>query len=380
MAKFDFFNQKYLLSEIIEGFTDGNIKNFNGDKDFLEFIIYYGFASCLIGDDINQELKEAFENVDGFLNLALLDEYDIRGKKLYKLYEVCEKDKLKFMQTLYHIGRISVPLPNRFTKEEVLTNLALDNPVDFIDDTIKFLDGTNPREKFDYKERISPYDEESFNSIKAYSQDLRCSLINRINEEIKKEKSSLPMLPNIKTYAEEQKEIDDEINSKKVPNDYEINVNNLFFGKHSLNLGGGVINMNISLVSWFENMNIRVGNYFIFRSIPTGDYFLIDSSGKVFIPDKPIKASGISILPTCPVKSVDIAQIKTIFEESIQKLSENPIENEIELLDIKGLLEIIDNNGFIKVSELGYYEKVTRKCYEIAYGVIFKTENEPPKL
>lgn len=214
--------------------------------------------------------------------------------------------------------------------------------------------------------------------VKAYSQNLRYSLIKRINAKIKESDSKLDLLPEIKTYEQEQKELDEEINTKKVPNDYAIDVNNLFFGKYTSNLGGGIINLNFNLVSWFENMNMRISNYFVFRSVPSGDYCMINEEGKIYIPDKPIENNSISILPTSPIKFVDIASVKHILEESLKKL--DPIEDEETLLGVKGLLELIDNNVTITVSELENYEPIISQCYEMLFGKMFNHEDETPKL
>ena len=128
MAKFDFLNQNYSLEEIIDGLTDGDIANFKNDEDFLNFLIYYSLGNML-GGDIDEELKEKYADFEGLLNLALLDEYDIRGKKLYQIYEMCGKDKIKFIQTLFHIGRFASPNINKFSKDEVLTNMAFEQPL-----------------------------------------------------------------------------------------------------------------------------------------------------------------------------------------------------------------------------------------------------------
>ena len=375
MAKFDFLNQNYTLEEIIDGLTDGNIENFKNDEDFLNFLIYYSLGNMLEGD-IDKELKEKYADFEVLLNIALLDEYDIRGKRLYQIYEICGKDKIKFIRTLFHIGRYFAPNINKFSKDEVLTNLELVQPVDFIDESIMFPDGTDPKKVIE-KGRISIYDKD-YEMVKAYSQNLRYSLIKRINARIKESNSKLDMLLEIKTYEQEQKELNDEINSKKVPNEYAIDVNNLFFGKYTSNLGGGIINLNFNLVSWFENMNMRIGNYFVFRSVPSGDYCLIDESGKIYIPDKQIETNGISILPTSPIKYVDIASVKHILEESLKKL--DPIEDEEILLGVKGLLELIDNNVTITVAELENYEPIIRQCFEMSFGKIFEQDSDVPKL
>lgn len=178
MARFDFLNNSYTLEEIIDGLTDGNIANFKNDEDFLNFLIYYSLGNMLEGE-IDEELKEKYADFEGLLNIALLDEYDIRGKKLYQIYEMCGKDKTKFIRILFHIGRLGTLNINKYSEDEVLTNMALEQPVDFIDESILFSDGTDPKTVVE-PGRISIYDKD-YDMVKAYSQNLRYSLIKRIN-------------------------------------------------------------------------------------------------------------------------------------------------------------------------------------------------------
>ena len=105
---------------------------------------------------------------------------------------------------------------------------------------------------------------------------------------------------------------------------------------------------------------------------------MINEEGKIYIPDKPIENNSISILPTSPIKFVDIASVKHILEESLKKL--DPIEDEETLLGVKGLLELIDNNVTITVSELENYEPIISQCYEMLFGKMFNHEDETPKL
>ena len=210
--------------------------------------------------------------------------------------------------------------------------------------------------------------------VKAYSQNLRYSLIKRINAKIKESDSKLDLLPEIKTYEQEQKELDEEINTKKVPNDYAIDVNNLFFGKYTSNLGGGIINLNFNLVSWFENMNMRISNYFVFRSVPSGDYCMINEEGKIYIPDKPIENNSISILPTSPIKFVDIASVKHILEESLKKLDPIEDEDEFEIDEkekVKERFESRYNLLNLMLSSCGYRQLDARNPFDwmILYAI-----------
>ena len=154
MPKFDFFNNDYPFNEIIDGIIDGDMKNINNDQDFLDFIIYYAF-----GKEINGELNKKYEKYiecDGVLNFVLIDHYDLLGKKLYKLYEMCDKDKIKFIRLCHHIGKYA-GFRNTFSKEEILTNLALKEPVDFIDENLLLPNGEKPEFLFQYT-RYFPYD------------------------------------------------------------------------------------------------------------------------------------------------------------------------------------------------------------------------------
>ena len=41
MLTLDFNNKSYSLGEIVDSYTGGTIDNFQGDEDFLEFLISY---------------------------------------------------------------------------------------------------------------------------------------------------------------------------------------------------------------------------------------------------------------------------------------------------------------------------------------------------
>lgn len=344
----------------IEEIVDGLVGNSNCKND----ISYINILTKLVDKSID---------FDSSLFLFII-EHGIIEDLLYRIYEICNKDENEFFRVLCHIKKVGVN--KGFRKEEIITNASLDKPVEFIDKSIMLLNGENPEEKF------SPDFGQIYDVSRiledAYCQDIKASLIRRINARIKETNNDLPLLPEIKTYEQDQNELINEINSSKIPDDYSINVNNLFFGKYTSEVSGEIISLSSSLVSWFENMNMRIGNYFVFRSVPSGDYCLIDESGKIYIPSKPVEANGISILPTSPIKYVDISSVKHILEESTKKL--DPIEDEKILLGIKGLLELIDNNVTITVAELENYEPIIRSCYEMLFGKMFEKGDVSPKL
>ena len=372
MKKFNFLEKDYTIDEFIEGITDGDIANFKNDEDFLEFLIYYIYGEFLKGEGLNQEYLEKYSCINGILIIDMLDGYDIRGKKLYQMYEVCNKDKIKFMRVLHHFGSI---YKEKFTKDEVLTNLSLTEPVDFIDENLMFLDGKNPKEYFS-SDVILGYDDIDVEVIEEYWHDLRKSLIDRINESIKKNKDNVPLLTPIKSYKEEKEEKQREIDEKKVKTDYEIPVDNLFFGKEIYDVSGGVLNFNMQIISWFENTGVRFGNYYFFRSVPMGDYCLVDSQGNIFMPNKKVEQNGISILPNNPIRNVEIVSIKKILSDYLTYLNNDPIQNEEAILNIKGMLEYLENIDFIKVEDLDKFYSLVRDSYESVYGTFFKKDDD----
>lgn len=40
MLRLDFLNKSYSFEEVINTYTDGDVANFKGDEDFLNFIIH----------------------------------------------------------------------------------------------------------------------------------------------------------------------------------------------------------------------------------------------------------------------------------------------------------------------------------------------------
>ena len=371
MKKFDFLNQNYTIEEFITGITDGDIANFKNDEDFLDFLIYYTYGEFLKGEDLNQQYLEKYSNKRGFLVIDMLDAYEIRGRKLYHMYEICNKDKIKFMRVLHHFGSI---YNKKFTKDEVLTNLSLTEPVDFIDENLMFSDGKDPKECYSVKS-ILGYEDVEHEVENEYWHDLRKSLIDRINKSIKKNNDNIPLLSPIKSYKEEQEEEQRKIAEKEVKSDYEIPVDNLFFGKQTYDVSGGVLNFNMQTVSWFENTGVKFGNYYFFRSIPMGDYCLVDSQGNIFIPDKKVEQNGISLLPNNPIRNVKMASIKKILSDYLTYLSNDPIQNEETILDIKGTFEYLENIDFIKVEDLDKFYSLIRDSYETIYGTLFNKDN-----
>lgn len=375
MSKLDLMNKDYTFKEIIDAFTDGSIDNFKGDKEFLEFFIYGLLGEEIISEEVDLEYKERYTGYLNSIDLVILDENDIRGKDLYKIYEICNKDKIKFLKTIFQLRIFGNDAP--FEKIEVFTNLKLSHPVDFIDENIVLLDGTN---KFDFeKDRNNPYKKLNREQAQEYYYRLRHSFLTRINESIIKNGDNIPLLDVPLSFEElKEKERQEELKAqeKKLKDDYRISFENIYFGNQTLDVSGGGLGLNMNTVSFFENTGMRFLNYYVFRNIPVGEYFLIDSQGKVFIPDKNLLFNKINFGPSGVVRDVSIANLPTLFELLIKKLEEDPVENEVQILQSKAILEHFETVESIQVKELPEYESLIRAMYEQIIGPIFRSPGE----
>ena len=79
VLKLDFLNEDYSLEEIIQAFTDGDIENFKGDSDFLDFLISFAIGKYLEDDDADK--YQSYSDYNGLLKIMRLDEYGYFGKK-----------------------------------------------------------------------------------------------------------------------------------------------------------------------------------------------------------------------------------------------------------------------------------------------------------
>lgn len=116
-------------------------------------------------------------------------------------------------------------------------------------------------------------------------------------------------------------------------------------------------------------------NHHVFRSVPEGDYCLVDDNGKIFIPKEDIKKDSINVGPSQSVRNVNIVNIPTILRSAIEKLKEDLVSNEILILDLQSFLELLESDKKITLGKAKEYESVVRAAYEIAYGEIFKYDD-----
>lgn len=373
MSRLDFYNRNYSLDEIMDIYTGGSLDNFNGDEDFLNFLISYSLGELLVGEAENQFREWVKE--EGLFSLMRLDSLNLLGKSLYQIYEICNKDKYLFMKTCDLFGGdLSI---YSISPEVIYANLKLKEPVIFFDDNLILSDG----KKVDYNldDYLSSRVNGNHRQLEEFMYEQERSLRRRINESIKKNGDDIPLLEEFVSYSEkkrlEEEKEEAERKAKEVKDEYEIDINNLFFGSYEHGTGGGIVNLSFKVVSWFENNNIQMFNHHVFRSVPEGDYCLVDDNGRVFIPKEDIKKDSINVGPSQCVRSVNIANVPTILRGAIEKLKEEPVSNESLILDLQSFLELLESDKKITVVKAKEYEGVVRAAYEIAYGAIFKYDD-----
>ena len=365
MLKLDFLNKDYSLEEVIDAFTDGDINNFKGDTDFLNFLISYSLGKYLVGDDADKYMD--YSEYDGLFKIMRLDEYGYFGKKLYQIYEICGKDKTEFMKTCELIGTYAVK--HSIEKETIDANLSLKKPVKFADDSIVLSSGLkpiyNPNNKYKYADDLSFDDEQELN------HEMERSLRHRINMSIKENNDQVELLEEMPSYVEQERISKEEMEAKRVKDDYQIDINNLYYGTEQYSSEDGAMGFSMTLVSWFEYMNMDIMNYHVFRSVPTGDYCLIDNNGKIHIPEDIMSKDNVSVSNNSPIRGVKIMNIKKIVEDNIKNT-----DDEMELLELNGLLEHLEDKERIQVSELDQYEPTIRNLFEQSQGSIFNDKNK----
>ena len=187
-----------------------------------------------------------------------------------------------------------------------------------------------------------------------YKHEINRSLSSRINESIKRNNDNVEPVPEMPSYIS-MKQKEEEENKKRVPDNYRVNINNLYYGSETYSASGGELGLNMKLVSWFEYTNMDFLEYHFFRSIPSGDYCLVDNNGQIHIPENIINHNNITIGPNTPIRSVNIANIPTILISAIRKLEEDPIVNEVSILNLKSLLELLETKNTISVADTKQY-------------------------
>lgn len=369
MLTLDFNNKSYSLGEIVDSYTGGTIDNFQGDEDFLEFLISYSLGDYLEGPD--EDNFREYAEYDGLLNIMRLDEYGYFGKTLYHIYEICGKDKIKFMKACDMIGQYSIK--HTIEKTTIDTNLKLKEPVEFFDEDIVLSNGIKPN--YDLEKMFLRRSGLKYSDEMEYDYEMERSLRRRINESIKRNGDDIPLLEEMVSYAEKERLEKEAEEAKKVSDDHEIDINNLFFGSEEMDVTGGVLGINMRSVSWFEYTNMNMLGYHVFRSVPMGDYCLLDDNGRIHIPEEILKSGDVSVGPYQVIRGVNIANVPTIINSAIERLEEEYETNEGNVLNLKSFLEMLEEKEKVSVAEAKIYVSVIRSAYEIAFGNMFQSDD-----
>lgn len=297
MARLDWMNDKDLTSgKVLQMFlssvSDEQCKySEKASPNSLEYALY----EIIIGTT---------ESNDGvsILDLMMLDELDIVGDTLVKLWELCEKDKDYFKKTISYItGNM---LRKVFTEDEIRNNLALEKPIPFIpkSDEVPFLF------------KLSPYkDKESYDKL---IFALRKNLVIEYNKKVRETNNhNLIKLPLPELVKKDDK--------PSIPDETILNLNDLYFGQVIIDLTGGVLGLNMSTYGIFEKQKnmVKVDGKvcYVVRSIPEGEYSIMDEFGNLVEHNQQIEVAGVSILPTKAVQSLAIAKVTKYLREAEER-------------------------------------------------------------
>ena len=370
MSRFNFYGESYDKDFIEQTIIDGDINNFKGDYEFLEFIMQWVFFRDFYETKSDCKYKK-YSNDNAILNFIRLDEYDLLDKKLYKIYEICGKDKKEFIRVCYHIGNGLEKLS--FSIDEINTNLLLKEPVSFIDRNVKIPDVD--KIDFNFGDKFNPYNL-NIDQLDEYNYELKRSLRHRINLSIKENGDDVKPLEEMMPYTEEVKNEKIDSEKMKVKDDYILDINNVYYGKQNVGVSSESFGLGLSIVSFFEDTKTALFKFRIFKSIPAVDYCLLDESGKLYIPDQILSKDNIKIGPNSPIRSVEIINVLRLFKLVIEKLQENPIDNELEILNYQGMKEVLTKDRKLSFGDLKKYEPIIKNAYEFLFGPIFSDEKD----
>ena len=269
----------------------------------------------------------------------------------------------------YHCAAIQKlsELFSHINKTNVNTGL-----VKFADDSIVLSSGLkpiyNPKNKYKYADGLSFDDEQELN------HEMERSLRHRINMSIKENNDQVELLEEMPSYVEQERISKEEAEAKRVKDDYKIDIDNLYYGTEQYGSEAGAIGFSMTLVSWFEYMNMDIMNYHVFRSVPLGDICLIDNNGKIHIPEEIMSKGNVEVGPNTPIRGVKIMSIINIVKEGLKKAE--AADDEMSILELKGIIEHLEDKEKIKVSELGIYESTIRNLFEQTQGNIFSDDGK----
>lgn len=342
MRKINWMADSLNVRDIIDLFIDGD-QALSTDKEFFDVIL-----SLLINDNLSHRAN--------ILDLICLDEYDIRGELLKKLWELTDKNQDNFNLTISF-------LRNCFTQTEIMNNLSLEKPVEFISNSLL----EEARGIFD--NGIYSCDNDKF------LEQLKIEFFDRFNQELDREGLSLEHMEFVKTSTQDVASMDP---------DEELNLKKLYYGIASYDLSGGVLGLNMTHGAWFEqqDQSWKFGDevFLVFREIPSGEYVLFDQNGVIHeLDEEKTISDGITILSTNKVRSAKITRVGNIVRDSRNKINEmkgiSPeIDSTLPFVEGKSLAFWYCTQKKIKVEQLNDFERFVRPLYEFSYGKMFDDE------
>ena len=356
MLRLDLLNKKYTVKEIIDILIDNDIKNIKYDYDFLGFILSY----CAGKKYLIEPKYQKYAKYDGMLNIMKLDELGFLGNKLYKIYEICDKDKIKFIKTCDLIGLYGF-LP-RIDKKLIDINLKLKKPVSFCDDSIKLHNGKSVK----YDESKDIFDRFNLKSkfdFDEYVYEINRSLRKRINESIRENKDDISLLNELPTYKEYQNKKALLATKRMFSDSYLYDVNNVCYGNLKYKMHD-FAKETLDLKDWFYDTNIDFFNYHVIQTIPLGDYYFIGKDNKAYTFEEIIRTEKVFCdfdrIPT-------IYDINKIYELGISKLEEDYENNEDSILYIKSSFENFLFKDSVNINEIDDINGVTQELFDIIY-------------
>ena len=83
---------------------------------------------------------------------------------------------------------------------------------------------------------------------------------------------------------------------------------------------------------------------------------------------------NVEVGPNTPIRGVKIMSIINIVKEGLKKAE--AADDEMSILELKGIIEHLEDKEKIKVSELGIYESTIRNLFEQTQGNIFSDDGK----